>query len=102
MEPTGHVVKPFDSSASTTLCACEDLDLLQGKSVGLIGIITAKASVFYYVGMISIGILNSQQKEKQKDNNVIQLSDSLTLQLLRKSSSYEQQSSNFDLNVKTM
>jgi len=56
MEPTGHVVKLFDSSASISLCACEDLDLLQGKSVGLICYNKSKTSVFYYVGMISIGI----------------------------------------------
>lgn len=59
MEPPGHVVKPFDPSALISLCACEDLDLLQGKSVGLICIIKAKHQyliMMAHVGMFSIVI----------------------------------------------
>lgn len=92
MEPTGHVVKLFDSSALISFCVCEDLDLLQGKSVGLICIIKAKHQYFItmaHVGMFSIVIcvhnlkFTAEGKAERQQRHSGQLSDSLKLQILQ-------------------
>lgn len=76
MEPTGHVVKLFDSSALISFCVCEDLDLLQGKSVGLICIIKSKHQYFI---MIVICVHNlkftAEGRAERQQRYSVQLSD---------------------------
>lgn len=90
MEPIGHAVKLFHLPGLVSFCTFEDLDPLQGKSVGLICIIKAKHQ--YFIMMAHMGmilklsvfiILTLLQKDEQKDNKVIQLSDSLNLPRLQ-------------------
>lgn len=89
MEPTRHVVKLF---ALILFCVCEDLDFLQGKSVGLICIIKAKHQYFImmaHVGMFSIVIsvhnlkFTAEGRAERQQCHSVQLSNSLKLQLLQ-------------------
>ncbi len=54
MEPIGHAVKLFHLPGFVSFCAFEDLDPLQGKSVGLICRIKAKHQYFIMMAHVRI------------------------------------------------